>query len=213
MNDAKIIVSIGVLTVLVVAGILVFGSRSSTEKIVAKAVESSELVRTDSQAVGPADAKATLVEFGDFQCPACASAHPGLEQLISEYGDKLRFVFRHYPLAIHANGQLASRAAEAAAMQGKFWEMHDLLYERQNEWAFQLKPEGTFVKFAKELGLNEEQFKQDLTNPAGAERIAQDMGDGDALGVDATPTFYLNGEKLGSVSADALRAKIDAALQ
>ncbi len=213
MNDAKVIVGIGVLTVLVVAGIVVFGSRSDVPKIEAKAVESPELARSDSLSIGPADAKATLVEFGDFQCPACASANPGLKQLVADYGDKIRFVFRHYPLAMHANAQLAARAAEAADKQQQFWAMNALLYERQNEWAFQLKPEGTFVKFAKELGLDEHAFKQDLTNPALAERIAQDMGDGDALGVDATPTLYLNGEKLGSPSVESLRAQIDQVLK
>ena len=207
------IAGIGILTVLIVAGILVFGSRSSTEKITAKTVDAPELVRESSQALGPADAKVTIVEFADFQCPACAASHPTLKQLITDYGDKIRFVFRHYPLAMHANAQLAARAAEAAGKQGKFWELHSLLYENQNAWAFQLKPEGKFVEYAKELGLNEEQFKADLTDVTTADKIAQDMGDGDALGVDATPTIYFNSEKLGSPSDQVLRSKIDEALR
>ena len=213
MNDSKVIVGIGLLTVLIVAAILVFGSRSSTEKIVATTTDTPELVRDSSQSIGPADAKVTIVEFADFQCPACAGAHPTLKQIITDYGDKIRFVFRNYPLAMHSNAQLAARAAEAASSQGKFWEIHDLLYEHQNEWAFQLKPEKKFVEYAKQLGLNEEQFTKDLTNSAAADKIAQDMGDGNALGVEATPTIYLNGEKLGTPSDQVLRSAIDAALQ
>lgn len=213
MNDSKVIAGIGILTVLIVGAILVFGSRSSTEKIIAKAVETPELVRDSNQVLGSAEAKVTIVEFADFQCPACAATHPWLKQLLADYGDKVRFVFRHYPLAMHANAQLASRAAEAAGKQGKFWELHDLLYEHQNEWAFQLKPEGKFVEYANQLELNEEQFKTDLTEVAASERIAQDMGDGDALGVDATPTIFFNGEKLGSPSDQVLRSKIDEAFR
>ncbi len=213
MDDTKVIGGIGLLTVAVVAAIVIFGSKTNVPDIVPATVEEGQLVRDDSQASGPADATVTLVEFGDLQCPACGAEHPILKSILQDYEGKIRFVFRHFPLSIHANAQLASRAAEAAGAQGKFWEFHDLLYERQDDWSYQLKPQGKFESYAAELGLNLDQFKQDEVNAALADKIAQDMGDGDALGVNATPTLYVNGEKLESGADAVVRAKLDEALR
>lgn len=214
-SDSKVVIGIGILTVMIVAAILIFGSKSSVSTIVAAKVETADakLNRDVSEKTGPTDAKVTLIEFGDFQCPACASEYPILKKIKADYQDKMQFVFRHYPLSIHANSQLSARAAGAAGLQGKFWEMHDLLYEHQNDWSFQLKPEAKFEEYAKQLGLDVAKFKTELAGSVVADKIAQDMGDGDALGVNATPTVYLNETKIDNPTDAVLRAKIDEALK
>ena len=212
-SDTKVIIGIGILTVAIVATILIFGSMSDVPNIAAKTIETGKLIEDNSEKSGPTDAKATIVEFGDFQCPACGVFHPILKKLLSDYSGKIQFVFRHFPLSIHANAQLAARAAEAAGTQGKFLEMHDLLYEHQGEWSLQLKPEGVFTKYARDLGLDALKFQKDLKSAELADKIALDMGDGNALNVDATPTIYINGEKLDNPTDQVMRSKIDEALK
>lgn len=213
-NDTKVIVGIAVLAAVILAGIVVFGSTNISNNTAPKEVEKGELVRSDSHTVGPEDAKVTIVEFADFQCPACAATHPGLKQLMDEYKDRVRFVHRHFPLSsIHPNAELAARASEASANQGKFWEMYDRIFENQNQWSTQLNPEGTFVDYAKDLGLNTETFKKDLESSKITDIIAQDKGDGFALGVDSTPTFFVNGLKFtGSPTYEGLKSVIEAGL-
>lgn len=213
-NDTKVIVGIGVLAIAILVGIVLLGSSNVPSVTPAKDVEKGELVRETSHTVGPADAKVTLVEFADFQCPACASVHPGLKQLMGEYSDRVRFVHRHFPLSsIHPNAEISSRASEAAANQGKFWEMHDKLFTNQNQWSTQLNPEGTFENYAKELGLDTNKFKEDLRDAKVTEIIAQDKGDGNALDVTATPTIFINGQKYsGDTSYQGLKAALDTAL-
>jgi protein-disulfide isomerase len=172
-------------------------------------------VRADSHAVGPADAAVTLVEFGDYQCPACAQTEPVVEQIRRDYADKsFRFVFRHFPLAIHPNAPAAANAAEAAAAQGKFWEMNDILYANQNAWASSPDPTQQFEQYAKEIGVSDlKKFENDVKSSAFASRVRADQKDGNALAVQATPTFFLNDEKLeGGQSYADLKAKIDALL-
>src|SRR5690606_29220292 len=118
-------------------------------------VDQSRLIREHNTMTGSLDAKVTVVEFGDMQCPACASAHPVVKQIINEYGDNpdFNFVFRHFPLSsIHPHAQISAEAVEAAGDQGKFWEMHDLLFTRQSEWASGGNPLDKFVAYAGELG-------------------------------------------------------------
>jgi protein-disulfide isomerase len=212
-GDTKVVIGIGIITVAIVAGILIFGSKPNIPTIVAKTVEKGELVRDTSEKTGPTDAKVTFVEFGDFQCPACAQFYTVVDKIKSDYSSKVQFVFRNYPLSIHANAQSSARASEAAGNQGKFWEMYDLIYKNQSQWSYQLNPTSTFQDYAKQLGLDANQYKQDLTSSTLADRIAQDMGDGDALGVDATPTVYINGSKIDSLSDQVLRSKIDELLK
>lgn len=163
---------------------------------------------------GQADSRVVLVEYGDFQCPACAGFYPLLKQAEQEFGDRVSFVFRHFPLsAIHPNAFAASRASEAAGAQGKFWEMHDILYERQSEWAQDSNAQKKFREYAQELGLDSNQFNQDYGSNQTTERINQDINKGKAQEVSATPTFYLNGQKLElGRSYEELKAKLEAAL-
>jgi protein-disulfide isomerase len=141
--------------------------------------------------------KVTLVEYGDFQCPACKSYFPLVTQLKIEYKDKVNFQFRNFPLTqIHPNAFVGSRAAEAAAKQGKFFEMHDLLYQNQDTWSRSSSPATSLEIYAKELGLNVEQFKTDMNSTAVSDTINADIKAGQALGANSTPTFVINDKKI-----------------
>lgn len=145
----------------------------------------------------------TLVEFGDFQCPACRSYYPVIQQVQQKYGDKLKFQFRHFPLVqIHKNAMIGHRAAEAAGRQGKFWEMHDLLYERQSAWTNSPNPIAVVEDYAAELGLNIDQFKADFASESVNNTISADIKAGQALGANSTPTFYINGKKIDPLPTD-----------
>lgn len=145
----------------------------------------------------------TLVEFGDFQCPACGSYYSVLKQVKEKYGDRIKFQFRHFPLVqIHQNAMVAHRAAEAAGRQDKFWEMHDLLYERQQAWQDSSNPTTIMEDYASELGLNIDKFKTDFASASVNDTIQADIKAGQALGASSTPTFVLNGNKLEPLPTD-----------
>lgn len=141
----------------------------------------------------------TLIEYSDFQCPACSAYYSILKQLNQEFTDKILFAYRHFPLKQHANAQLAARAAEAASRQNKFWEMHDLLFEHQGEWSDQKNAKEKFIEYAQSLNLDMERFKNDLTSKEIKQKVANDYNSGVRLGVNATPTFFLNGKKLQNI--------------
>ena len=160
--------------------------------------------------VGPANAPAQLEEFGDFQCPPCSLFHPILEQMEAEFGDKLRVTFRHFPLPKHPHAVNAASAAEAAGMQGKFWQMHKLIYEHQKDWKDQFDVRPIFQGYAKEIGLDVERFKRDMIGEVVAQRIFQDTKRAQSLGVKGTPTVFLNGREVPfeSLPAEKLRVLI-----
>lgn len=164
---------------------------------------------------GGASAPITLEEFSDFQCPACGGLEPGLRKVVNDYGERVRLVFRNYPLPMHQYALLAARAAEAAGQQGKFWEMHDALYDHQEEWSKAMEPRVQFDSYATRLGLDVQRFKADMERQDLVERIKADMQRGQSLRVQGTPTVYLNGRELlpGKLVTEAdLRREIDAAL-
>jgi protein-disulfide isomerase len=175
-------------------------------------VASEAIVRDTSHSTGASDAVVTLVEFGDYQCPACGQAEPVLEQIRQDYADKsFRFVFRNFPLTIHANAPAAANAAEAAAAQGKFWEMHDALYANQAAWESVSNPTSLFSDYAKNAGIGDlAKYDNELKSNAYSDVIKTDQKDGTTLNVQVTPTFFLNGEKLEGVQDyDTLKQKID----
>ena len=139
---------------------------------------------------GPADAPVTVVEYGDFECPYCGQAEAVMRDLLAGHGD-VRYVWRHLPLNdVHPNAQLAAEAAEAAAEQGSFWDMHDLLLSHQSD----LRPRD-LVGYAEQLGLDVDRFRDHMRRSAGAERIDQDVDSADLSGVSGTPTFFINGRR------------------
>lgn len=157
---------------------------------------SSPVTESDRSA-GAKDAKVALVEYADFQCPACAAYYPILKQLKTEFGDKILVAYRYFPLyQIHKNANVSAHAAEAAGRQGKFWEMHNLLFDNQNSWAETNNAKETFIKYADSLKLNMEQFKKDIDDGEVDARVTKDYQSGTASGVNSTPTFFLNGAKI-----------------
>src|SRR5215217_2424634 len=165
-------------------------------------------VGTRDHARGPKDAPVTLVKYGDYECPYCGEAHPVLKELQEIVGEQVRFVFRHFPLdTVHPRARRAAQAAEAAASQGRFWEMHDLLYERQGELG-----EEDLMRYAAELGLDLRQFQEDLANDNHAWRIEEDRLGGDRAGVRGTPTLFVNGVRYrGPMDLDGLLAVVEEA--
>jgi protein-disulfide isomerase len=171
-----------------------------------------ELVAADSPVIGSAEAPVTVVEFLDFECEACGAAFPIVKQMLSEYEGRVRYVVRDFPG--HNNSVLAASAAYAAGEQGKYWEMYDLLFERQTEWGERQESQlPLFVEFAEELGLDAATFRSDLESEQYVDRIRRDFEEGRALGVDATPTFFINGDKfVGVPSYEDLTRLIDEAI-
>lgn len=166
---------------------------------------------------GNPNAPVTLEEFGDFQCGSCGSYYPELKKIETEYGDKLKVIFRELPLVtVHQHALLAAQAAEAAGLQGKFWEMHDKLYENQVAWTEKNDLVPVFVDYAKQIGLNPDQFMKDLNGEKVAARIFQDGKRAHSFGLKGTPSFFVNGkeakdeqwkpENLRLMINDALRA-------
>ncbi len=145
---------------------------------------------------GPSNAPVELVEYSDFQCPACRSAQEGLKKILQEYPNQVRLVFRHFPLSGHKWSALAHQAAECANPSGHFWDFHDRLYAEQPVWSVQADPTETFLTYAKDSGLNLDSFAACLTDPSVRNRIEEERARGDSLKVSSTPTFFINGERL-----------------
>lgn len=159
---------------------------------------------------GSEDAQITIIEYGDFQCPHCANAKPELDQILKDFSGDVRLIYRHFPITnIHPHARAAARASEAAAQQDDFWAMHDLLFSRQDEWSNDPNAQETFTNYAQQLGFDMEQYQTDFE--AAGSKVDRDSQAAQQLGVQSTPTFYLNGEKVEG-STDDLRRRIEAEL-
>lgn len=171
----------------------------------------SKAVDANDRVKGKTEAPHTLVEYSDFQCPACKAYQPMLQQLMAENSDKVRLVYRHYPLrSIHPNAQAAAEAAEAANKQGKFWEMHDVLFNTQTDWSTLRDPKSKFEEYARSLGLNVDQFKADQDSKETSNKIDADYLSGTQSGVQGTPTFFLDGKLITSPqSYEELKALVN----
>jgi protein-disulfide isomerase len=163
---------------------------------------------------GNPDAPVTLEEFGDFQCPPCGSFAKFTEELLKEYDSRVRIVFRHFPLSAHEHAREASLAAEAAGLQGHFWEMYDVLYREQAAWAKAPNARELFESYAGTIGLNVDQFKKDMDGEQAKERVESDQARGQSLGINLTPTIYINGQPVDAKdkNPEGVRAEINAAL-
>ncbi len=147
--------------------------------------------------LGGEDAVVSLIEYSDFQCPACRSYHPVVKEVLEAYGDNISFTYRHYPLRqIHEHAQLAGQATEAAGMQGKFWEMHDILFERQQAWSNGTGQKRQFSDYAEELELDVDKFEDDLNSSEAKQKVNAGYNSGIRAGVSSTPSFFLNGSQI-----------------
>lgn len=213
LSRNKIFFSVVFITiVLVIGGVYLFSKNGPTIATSGSTVSSNILISSDSQKTGgfangvyqPASqsAKITLVEFGDFECPACGAYSPFVKQLLTDFSGKINFVFRNYPLPQHANAPISSYAAEAAGLQGKYWEMHDKLYENQSAWAVSTDPKTIFTGYAKDIGLDVTKFSTDIDSQTVKDKVTKDLNDGNLVNLTETPTFYLNGQKISPLPSN-----------
>lgn len=157
----------------------------------------NDSVQATNHVKGGAKTPVVFMEYGDFQCPACGAYFPMVQQVYAKYKDDITFQFRHFPLVqIHRNAFAAHRAAEAAAKQNKFWEMHDQLYQTQDAWKDSSDPANIFIGYARQLGLDVEQFKTDMSSAEVNDIINADIKEGQNLGATSTPTFVIDGKRL-----------------
>jgi protein-disulfide isomerase len=194
MNTKRIIFWLGFVIVLglIIWGLIVAMNR---EGGVTPKLEAPSPVTLADHVRGPAEAPVTIIEYSDFQCPACATYYPIVERLVTEASTTVRFVYRHFPLypIPHKNAVVAAEASEAAAMQGKFWEMYRLLFENQKLWENSDTAAAVFEEYAGRIGLNLEVYKKDVVSDVVKARVEKDRAEGVALGVNSTPTFFVNG--------------------
>lgn len=154
------------------------------------------------KSLGNADAKVQLIEYADFQCPACKAADPLIKQLLAEYPTQVRFAYRYFPLkTIHTTAMISAAAAEAASMQGKFWEMKTLLYTNQEAWAGQQNADQIFVGYAQQLNLDTAKFRQDMYSDAVQKKVQADYDEAGRLKLDHTPTFVVDGQVVANPSS------------
>lgn len=165
--------------------------------------------------LGTQDAPVMIEEFGDFECSSCAALHRTLAMMKSEFGPRLVIVFRQFPLSSHKHAVAAAQAAEAAALQGKFWEMHNLLYENQKTWHEATEVQPIFEEYATRIGLGLDEFRRDVSNEIVNRRIALDKERGYSIGINSTPTVFLNGREvtLESLESAKLRELIKAEIR
>lgn len=210
---------ISAIVVVLFAAALTLGPRAAdpadaSEAGAGTASTAGRLVRADSHRLGPAGTgKAVLVEFLDFECESCRAAYPVVEDLRAKYAGKVDFVVRYFPIPSHANAVNSALAVEAAAQQGKFEDMYKRMYDTQETWGEQQDSKASLFRgFAQELGLDMAAYDKAVAAKATQERVERDRQDGLDLGVEGTPTFFLNGKKLQPSSVQDFRDQIDAAL-
>lgn len=199
--------------------IVIFGGLgfliTRNNKIATTPATKDQLIRPTSHSTVSPNAKVNIVEFGDFQCPACAAAYPIVEQILTSYKDnpQVNFVFRNFPLPQHQYALLTAESAEASGAQGKYWEMYKLIYSNQDAWVNSVDPMSIMVGYATQLKLDVNKFKSEVSANKYNDIITQDQQDGTAIGINSTPTFYINGlQEIGIQSVADFKARIDTAL-
>lgn len=209
MNTKRILFWSGFVVIL---GLIVWGLILAGNKKPAPAQAGTPAPITNEDRVrGPENAPVTLIEYSDFQCPACASYFPLVEQFMAEASSTVRFVYRHFPLPQHFNAGLTARSAEAAGEQNKFWDMYRLLFENQTVWAElpDIKAREIIYGYASSLSLDMDKFKTDMDSEKIKNKVKKDLEEGRTIGVNSTPTFFLNGEKIIlPASYDAFKSAI-----
>ena len=198
-------VIIGVLMVVLIGGSVWYSNTVSKTY--------NEGVEVKAHIKGGENAAVTLVEYSDFQCPACGAFQPVLNEVLAQYGDKIRFEYKHFPLVqIHPFAEPAARAAEAAGQQGKFFEYADMLFAKQAEWSKASNPTGFFTRYATELGLDMDLFAKHQKSSVLSDNVRAQMAEARGLGLTGTPSFYLNGVKMENATYEDFKAQIEAAV-
>lgn len=207
-QEFKTLLILGTIAVVILLGAVAIFNRSQNNQVADRTL----LVREDSPKRGDDDAKVTLVEFLDPECETCRAAYPIVEDILDDYDGQIQYVVRY--LANHYNSMPAIAATEAAGNQGKYWEMQEILFANQLEWGEQNTPQlHLIVGYATTLGLDMEQFMVDIQNPEYLTKVERDRQDAVALGVQGTPTFYINGQVVFGINEKAMRDLIESALR
>ena len=195
-------------TVLILIGVSFFLSKPIDNSSVK--IDQKKLTFGAAHVLGEENAPVTIVEFSDFQCPACRLAVTTLDELMAKHEGKIRFIYRHFPLtSIHKNSLAASIASETAAEQGKFWEYSKALFDNQNAWEQLGNPQDLFVNLAREAGVTDlDKFKSEISRQSKKDLILNDMSLGNQLGINATPTFFVNGNKVSTTGLTLAVEKI-----
>jgi protein-disulfide isomerase len=208
--DKRFLAIVGVIIAIFVGIFLWSGNEKAKEES-----NSTSKGKATNHVRGKTDSKVKFVEYGDFQCPFCGQYYPIVEQVYQKYSDTVAFQYRHYPLTqLHQNALSASRAAEAAANQGKFWEMYDALFKNQQAWSDVDNSKSVFEGYASQMGLNAAKFKTDYASSEANDRINADKREFNKLKLPkSTPTFLLNGKKIEATSVEEFSKLIDAELK
>ena len=175
-----------------ISGIFWYGSSKPT-------IPANEIlsVVSDDWIKGNKDASVTLVEYLDFECEACGAYYPVVKRLSEEYKDEMKFIIRYFPLPGHKNSMTSALAVEAAGKQGKYWEMHNIVFENQRDWGEKQAPDPKiFENYARQIGLDMNQYGKDVTSQELKDRIERDRKSGQSLNLQGTPSFFLNGERI-----------------
>jgi protein-disulfide isomerase len=198
---------------IIILGLIMWGLVVAMNKPVAGSNLSEPAPVTSADHIlGVANAPVTMIEYGDFQCPACGLFYPVVKRLTNEASTTLRLVFRHFPLSQHANAPITAQASEAAAMQGKFWDMFDLIYSNQKDWSDLPDAHTILDGYAQKIGLDMTKFKADLDSDAVKKVVADDEAEGEKIGINQTPTFFVNGKAITNPqSYEAFKSLIEAA--
>lgn len=174
----------------------------------------ADVISSADQFKGSKESKVILVEYSDLQCSACDYYYPVVKRLGEEFGDKIGIAYRHFPLSQHKNAKPAAYAAEAVAKQGKFWEMHNIIFDNQKKWAEDKNAKEVFSEYAKSIGLNMEQYNKDVDSQEVKDKVDSDYESGVRSKVDSTPTFFLNGDKIKNpANYDEFKKLIDDAIR
>ncbi len=201
-TDSKVVVGIVLLSLTIFLGISFFVGRENKKHDEKDNFVNKELlhIQSDDWVKGNPEAKVTLVEYLDFECEACGAYYPFVKQLSEELKDDLKVVARYFPLPGHKNGLPAALAVEAAGRQGKFWEMHDIVFENQAQWGEkQTLDSKIFEEYAQKIGLDMVKFREDVNSQSVKDRVQRDVDSGIKLGNTGTPSFYLNSQKIQNI--------------
>ncbi|MCD5389836.1 MAG: DsbA family protein [Candidatus Pacebacteria bacterium] len=187
----------GVIIGLIVLLVVAFFVSQNSNKVNPETFANVEVSEPSAHLKGNLESEIKLIEYSDFQCPACSAVAPQVQKLVDDFGDKFQLEYRHFPLrSIHPNAQIAAQAAEAAGIQGKFWEMHDKLFENQAEWSKSFNPKKYLKQYAEEVGINVDRFTFDLESVKVKEIVNAQYKEAETLQLPGTPAFVFNGEKI-----------------
>lgn len=207
LKDKGLIIGILATVILITGGVFLMsrggsgntsgnGTKVNSEILSPQGTYVTSGIINGSYLAASSSAKITLVEFGDYQCPACIEYHPLVKQLLTDYAGQINYVFRNFPLSQHANAPMSAYAAESAGLQEKYWQMHDKLYESTGEWVALGGPKSVFIGYAGSLGLDVAKFTSDMDSSTVKSKVQSDMNDGKVINLSETPTFYLDGVKI-----------------